>query len=136
MDVDQIDNKNYPIQSHDEKNLLGSGTLIPRELVGTKPEAFEEINTFMDVSGILAPTDTLELVKEDTKIQEAEIDTKTLRNYLVREIIENVEDPRNIIQGKRHRKPKVQFHQEVYKNFENNSIFFVASQLATRSTRP
>ncbi|TQS33564.1 hypothetical protein Golomagni_06087 [Golovinomyces magnicellulatus] len=68
-------------------------------------------------------------------MQEAETKFNNSSQNPIREIIGNVGDPRNIIQGKRNRKPKAQFHLEIHQNLLKQSAFHAAFQLETRSMK-
>ena len=68
-------------------------------------------------------------------MQEAETKVNNSSQNPIREIIGNVGDPRNIIQGKRNRKQKAQFHLEIHQNLHKQSAFYASFQLATRSTK-
>lgn len=137
LDVDQIDDDNYLMPSQDEVSLKDSRLSILPKYVGAELKISEDNNEFKHASGLLTSADTPEPeITPTEEVEDAETEVNNPSQTPIREIIGNVGDPRNIIQGKRNRKPKAQFHLEIHQNLHKQSAFHAAFQLATRSKKP
>ncbi|POS81932.1 hypothetical protein EPUL_006431, partial [Erysiphe pulchra] len=129
LDVDQLEDEDILVPSED-LSTQDDHISTPSKSVETGPNNSEHTEKMSGTSGLITPENTPE--PENTEIvQLRNIESNEFNQNPTREIIGNVGDPRNIIQGKRHRIPKVQFHLEVHKNLDKQSAFHAAFQLAT-----